>query len=200
MVLALTACVAVAGEPGTFVGRVAVELVEDIEHDHRLRLLEDFGYRDADGKLWLARKGGIVDGLHRPGERPSWARLVYAGRLRKAAVVHDYFVAEKAQPWLDVHRMYHGATRAEGASAPEAKIEYLLTYASGWRWEPRGSSCYGSCHAGATMLAWKPQLDVDTLRPLVDWIWADAPGLEEIERRADGLISKPGPHLFSQGF
>lgn len=195
-----TGCLTAAAADGAFSGRVVVELVDDIEHDHRLRLLEDFTFRDSKGRVWVAQKGGIVDGLLAPEIDPSWVRLPYAARLRKAAIVHDYFVATKTQQWRDVDRMYYEANVAEGVSAPEAKIVFMLTYATGWRWEPRGSSCYGSCHAAAAMLAWKPVLELEALRPLAQWIWSADPGLDEIERRTGALIRKPGPHLFSQGY
>lgn len=183
-----------------FSGRVAVELVDDIEFDHRLRLLEDFSFRDEHGRLWVARKGGLVDGIPALAGGTSWVRLPYAGKLRKASVLHDYFVAAKTEPWREVHRMYFAANLAEGVSVPEAKIVHMLTYASGWRWEPLGSSCYRGCHSAASMLAWRPALDTEKLRPLVDWIWSSAPELDEIERRTDPLIREPGPHIFSQGY
>lgn len=183
-----------------FSGRVAVELVEDIAHDHRLRLLEDFSFRDGDGRLWVARKGGIVDGMPAQAVDSSWVQLPYAGKLRKASVVHDYFVSLKTEPWREVHRMYFAANLAEGVSTPEAKILHMLVYAGDWRWEPRGSSCYRSCHSAATMLAWRPVTEIEALRPLVDWIWASSPSLDEIEQRTDALIRKPGPHIFSQGY
>lgn len=190
---------AIAADSG-FSGRVAVELLDNIENDHRLRLLEDFSFRDPNGRVWTARAGGIVDGMPAPAGKPAWFRLQYPGRLRKAAVVHDYYVAEKREPWRDVHRMYFYANLAEGVSSPEAKIAYMLIYAAGWRWEPRGSSCYGSCHAAASILAWRPDVEIDSLQPLTDWIWASDPGLDDIDRRADKLIRRPGPHLFSQGY
>jgi hypothetical protein len=196
-----SACpVGICDEQAAFSGRVIVELLGAPDHDHRLRLLEDFSFRDAGGRLWVARAGGIVDGTTLPEAMPDWVQAPFGGRLRKASVLHDYFVAQKAEPWRDVHRMHHDANVLEGASAAAAKTEYLGLYAAGWRWEPRGSSCYRSCHAAASMLAWRPIADMESLRPLVDWIWESAPSLDEIDRRADALIRKPGPHLFSQGY
>jgi hypothetical protein len=183
-----------------FSGRVVVELLGDSESDHRLRLLEDFSFRDPRGRVWTAHAGGIVDGTTLPGMMPDWVQSPRPGRLRMALVLHDYFVEQKAEPWRDVHRMLYAAAIAEGVSPPEAKTEYLGVYAAGWRWEPRGSSCYRSCHAAASTLAWRPIADMAALRPLVDWIWESAPSLDDIDRRADALIAKPGPHLFSQGY
>ena len=60
----LCICISVlAAEPAGFIGKVVVELLDDIEYDHQLRLVEDFGFRDPDGRVWLARKSGIIDGV-----------------------------------------------------------------------------------------------------------------------------------------
>lgn len=188
----------VASEPAGFIGKVVVELLDDIEFDHKLRLIEDFSFRDANGRVWLARRNGVIDGVSIPVELRPLVTLPFARELRKASVVHDYFVRLKTEPWQEVHRMFYSANRAEGVSPPEAKIAYMTVYAGGWRWEPRGSSCYRSCHAAADMLAWKPVVTHEDLKPLVDWIWQSDPELDAIDAKADTVIRKPGPHIFSQ--
>lgn len=198
--LALTAvlCAGMAGaaEPGKFTGKVVVELIDDVEFDHKLRLKEDFGFEDPAGKLWLARKDGVLAGCSTPPEvRPF---LAFEEPLRKALVVHDYFCGAKTEPWKETHRMFYHANLAERVSPPQAKIVHMAMYAGGWRWETRASSCYRTCHQGATMLAWKPVVEQADLKPLVDWIWQADPSLEEIEARVDSVIKKPGPHLFGQ--
>jgi hypothetical protein len=185
-----------AAEPGRFLGRVVVELVEEIEFDHKLRLVEDFGFEEPTGKVWLARKGDVLDGSSVPPE----VRLFspFGEQLRKAFVVHDYFSRVKTEPWRQTHRMFFHANVAEGVSQPQAKVLHLALHAGGWRWEVRGTSCYRTCHQGARMLAWKPVTDEADLKPLADWIWQANPSLDEIEARVDAVIRKPGPHLFGQ--
>ena len=94
--------------------------------------------------------------------------------------------------------MLYAASLTEGLSEGEAKLLYMTVYAGGWRWEPRGSSCYGSCHAGAALLAWRPDVTQAELKPVVDWLRQGNPGLEEIEKRVDAATKRPGPHLFAQ--
>jgi len=194
---ALVFCAALsAAEPGRFIGRVVVELVDDVEFDHKVRLVEDFGFEDPAGKVWLARKDGVLDGSSVPPEVRPFSP--FGESLRKAFVVHDYFCRAKTEPWRETHRMFFHANIAEGVSQPQAKILHMATHAGGWRWEVRGTSCYRTCHQGARMLAWKPVVDESDLGPLVDWIWQANPSLEEIEARVESITRKPGPHLFGQ--
>ena len=194
---ALLCAAALAQQPGRFVGKVVVELLDDVEHDHKLKLLEDFGYEDPGGKLWLARKDGILDGSPISPALRSLS-LPFLGDYRKASVVHDYFCRTRTEPWKQAHRMLYSASLAEGLTPLEAKLLYLAVYAGGWRWEVSGSSCYASCHASAASLAWKPAATQEELRPLVAWIQETDPGLEDIERKVDNSIRKPGPHFFAQ--
>ena len=196
LALAVFAGAAIAAEPGRFMGRVLVELVDGIEFDHKLRLAEDFGFEDPAGKLWLARRDGILDGSSVPPEVRPFSP--FGESLRKAFVIHDYFSRVKSEPWRDTHRMFFHANLAEGVSQPQAKILHMAMYAGGWRWEVRGTSCYRTCHQGARMLAWKPVVDEADLKPVTDWIWQANPSLEEIEARVDAIIRKPGPHIFGQ--
>jgi hypothetical protein len=189
---------ALSAGQGKFTGTVAVELMDEIEFDHKLKLLQDFGFRDAGGKVWLARKGGILDGASLPRELRDLTGLPFVVEYRKASVVHDYYCRVKTEPWRDVHRMFYDASLVEGISEPEAKTLYLAVYAGGWRWEIPGTSCYRSCHASAASLAWKPVVTESIIQPMVEWIKQANPTLDEIEKRVDAVTRRPGPHLFAQ--
>jgi hypothetical protein len=183
-------------EESQFIGRVVVELLDTIEFDHKLKLKEDFGFRDTEGKLWLAREDGILEGCSVPPEvRPY---LPFEPGLRKAFVVHDYFCRTKTERWQQTNRMLYHANIAEQVNRAHAKVLHMAMHAGGWRWETKDSSCYRTCHQGARMLAWKPVTDAGDLKPLIDWIWQQDPALEEIEARVDAVIRKPGPHIFGQ--
>jgi len=201
LVLAAAACVgtvALSAGPAQFSGRVVLEVVNDIEFDHKLRLLEDFSFQDADGKVWLAPKGGIVDGTSVPRGLRAIPGLPFEGDYRKASVVHDFQVRAKTQPWREVHRMLYRASLVEGLNEPEAKLIYMVAYAGGGRWELRPSSCYGSCHASSALLAWRPDVTAAELQPVVEWLKLSNPSLEEIEQHVDAVTPRPGPHLFAQ--
>jgi hypothetical protein len=117
---------------------------------------------------------------------------------RKASVVHDAFSRRKVEPWKEVDRMFYAAILTEGLSTREAKLLYMAVYAGGWRWEPRESSCYKSCHAGAALLSWQPDVTLSELAPVADWLQQTDPSLEEIEKRVDTAVKRPGPHVFAQ--
>ncbi len=192
--------VAVSADQARFSGKVAVELLDEIEFAHKLRLLDDFAFTDASGKVWLARKGGILDGESVPRQLHSMGGLPFLSEYRKAAVVHDYFCRVRSEPWRQVHRMFYHASVVGGLSENEAKALYAVVYAGGWRWEQSGSSCYRSCHAAAASLAWKPAATPAEVQPVLQWIEQNGPTLDEIDARMDAVIRKPGPHLFAQGY
>jgi hypothetical protein len=191
--------VAVSADQAGFSGKVVVELLDGIEFAYKLRLLDDFAFTDASGKVWLARKGGILDGESVPRGLYSLGGLPYPSEYRKAAVVHDYFCRVRTEPWRQVHRTFYHASIVEGVSASQAKALYAVIYAGGWRWEQKGSSCYRSCHAAAASLAWEPAVIPAEVQPVLQWIAQQGPTLDEIDARMDAVIRKPGPHLFAQG-
>ena len=200
--LAITAAclctVAMSADQGAFSGKVVVELLDEIEFAQKLRLLDDFAFTDADGKVWQARKGGILDGETIPRGLHSLAGLPFLAEYRKSAVVHDYFSRVRTEPWRLVHRTLYHASVVEGVSETEAKALYAVVYAGGWRWEPKGSSCYRSCHASVASLAWKPATNQAEVQPVLEWIAQSGPTLDEIDAHLDAAIRKPGPHVFAQ--
>ncbi len=192
--------VALSAERAGFSGKVVVELLDGIEFAYKLRLLEDFAYTDASGKVWLARKGGILDGESVPRDLYSLGGLPYPAEYRRAAVVHDYFCRVRTEPWRQVHRTFYQASIVEGVGEAQAKALYAVVYAGGWRWEQKGSSCYRSCHAAGPLLAWKPEAALAEVQPVLQWIAQDRPTLDEIDARMDAAIRRPGPHLFAQRY
>jgi len=187
-----------SADSSRFAGKVVLELIDSIEFDHKLMLVSDFGYQDAQGKLWLVPKGEIIDGYSIPPQLQPLIASPSVAEYRKASVVHDAFSRRKTEPWREVDRMFYAAILTEGLSAGEARLLYMAVYAGGWRWEPRGSSCYKSCHAGAALLSWQPDVTLSELAPVVDWLQQGDPSLEEIEKRVDAAVKRPGPHVFAQ--
>lgn len=185
-------------EPGVFSGRVVLEVMDEIEFVQKLRLMGNFTYTDSLGRAWPAKKGSVLDGETIPRELISIGGLPYIAEFRRASVIHDYFSRLKADPWRAVHRMLYDAVIAEGVSQNQAKVLYAAVYAGGWRWEPLGSSCYRGCHAAATMLAWKPRVALREIEPLVPWLMQQSPDLDDIDKRVDAAIKRPGPHVFAQ--
>lgn len=192
--------VALSADPAGFSGKVVVELLDGIEYAYKLRLLQDFSFTDASGKVWLARKGGILDGESVPRGLYSLSGLPYPSEYRKAAVVHDYFCRVRTEAWREVHRTFYQASVVEGLSESQAKALYAVVYAGGWRWEQKGSSCYRSCHAAVASLAWEPAATPAEVQPVLEWIAQAGPTLDEIDARLDAVIRKPGPHLFAQRY
>jgi hypothetical protein len=189
---------ALAAAPGRFVGKVVVEWLDD-PFVPKLRLREDFGFEDQTGKLWLARQGQVLDGASIPPVFRETIGMPFVGEYRRASVVYDYYCQVMSEPWRDVHRMFYRASVTEGVGEVDAKVMYAALYAAGLRWEMPGSSCFGSCHAAAPSLTWKPQTEEEDVRPVLEWVRRTNPNLEEIDKRVDAAVKKPGPHVFAQG-
>lgn len=191
---------AAAGEHARFVGRVAVEWLDDDPFVARMRLLEPFAFHDAQGRQWNAPAGQILDGRSLP--MPFLDRIgqPFVGDYRHTNVIYEAQVKAMSRPWYEVHRMFYQASVAEGVQQVQAKEMFMLLYAAGVRWETRDSSCFRSCHAGLESLSWKPVVEERDLDAMTHWIRHSDPSLDAIERKLDETILKPGPHIFAQGF
>jgi hypothetical protein len=198
VVCALGVCSLPQAGDAEFSGKVVLEVLDDLALDHKLRLLQDFAFHDERGRVWLAPQGAVLDGWSIPRELRALPGLPLESEYRKSAVVHDFHSRARTQPWRDVHRMLYFAALTEGIPPSEANVLYMTVYASGWRWEPKPSSCYGSCHAAAELLTWRPDAKAAELEPIAAWLQQSFPRLEEIDKRVDAALKRPGPHLFAQ--
>jgi len=189
---------ALSAAQGRFVGKVVVEWLDD-PFVAKLRLREDFGFEDPAGKLWLAPQGQVLDGASIPPVFRDMIGMPFVGDYRRASIVYDYYCQVMSEPWRDVHRMFYYASLTEGAGEVNAKVMYAALYAAGLRWEMAGSRCFRSCHVAAPSLTWKPQVENEDVRPVVEWVKQANPSLEEIDSRLDATLKKPGPHVFAQG-
>lgn len=189
-----------AAQEAAFVGRVVAEWIDDDPFVQKIRLVEPFAYRDTQGKTWTADGAHVLDGRSFSPIASELIGSAFAGELRRANLVFDYQSKSMAHPWREVHRMYFDALRTKGVPSVDAKQIYAAVYATGPRWETRDSSCFRTCHSNLLTLAWKPQVEPEIVRPVLEWIRAQDPDIEQIERRLNAVVLKPGPHLFTQGF
>lgn len=125
-------CLNQAEAQGSFQGDVNTKW---ISNGRGMQLTESFAFTDALGRVWEVPKGTIVDGASIP--RVLWTIVgaPFAGKYRKASVIHDYFCETMSRPWQDVHKAFFDAQLAEGNSEYHAKLLYGGVYAWGPRWE-----------------------------------------------------------------
>lgn len=184
-------------EQGEFEGKVVVEWVDE-GFVPSMRLMQDFGFRQAQGKLWVAARGQVLEGKAMP---PLFRDLVgqpFDGGFRKAAVVYDAAAQKMTEHWQHSQRMFFDASVVEGVPEPEAKVMYLVLAAQGTRWEIAGSRCYGSCHGQSEPLEWRPVVDEARLTSLMKWVRTEDPRIEEIDLQVHEAIRAYGPHIFEQ--
>lgn len=106
--------------------------------DYGLQLLDDFGYVDKSGKIWLAVKGAYLNGASFP--RPLWGRIgsPFIGPFRKASIIHNNYIGTHPSPYCDIAKrrqadeMYYNACLHCGCSVRLASIIYICASLSSW--------------------------------------------------------------------
>jgi hypothetical protein len=118
-------------ELGRYTGRLVLEPLAD---GRRMRVLEHFGFMDADGYHWPVKPLTKVDGASIP--RVLWSLIggPFEGKYRNASVVHDYYCDVRSADWKAVHRMFYRAMLVSGVSVRRAKVMYAAVYFAGPKW------------------------------------------------------------------
>lgn len=182
-------------EHGSFQGKVMVEWLDE-PFVPAMRLVEDFGFRQANGKVWKVSRGQIIDGRGLPPLLRDLVGSPYEGGFRKSAVIYESATQRMSENWRAAQRMFFEASVVEGVAPLEAKVMYLLLVIQGSRWEVPGSHCFGSCHGVSEPLQWRPVIDEVRTAELMKWVRAADPQLEEIDLRGQAAIRALGPHIF----
>ena len=119
-----------------FSGDVIVQWLDD---GRTMELLEDFSFVDAKGTSWQAPAGSIVNGASIP--RILWPVVgsPFAGRYRRASVLHDVACQKRTRPWKKVHKMFYQAMRADKTQKAKAKQMYKAVRMFGPRWDEDGN-------------------------------------------------------------
>lgn len=106
----------------------ALWLTEDGTEDRRMRLIENFWFRDPGGKKWEAQKGDEVDGASIPRALWTLAGSPYTGDYRRASIVHDVACDNargNAAKRRAADRMFYHACRTGGCSIWQATLLYI---------------------------------------------------------------------------
>jgi hypothetical protein len=79
-----------------------------------MRTVEDFGFRQTQGKFWKVTRGQVFDGRGMP---PLFSDLVgppYQGSFRKSSMVYESATQRMTDKWDEAQRMFFEAAVAEG--------------------------------------------------------------------------------------
>lgn len=116
---------------GQYKGSIRTEWLDD---GRQMRLLSTVKYYDPYGVEWSAPEKSIVDGASIP--KPVWSFIgsPFAGRYRKASVIHDVACQDKVKRWEDVHETFYWAMLASKVARWKAKVMYAAVYMGGPRW------------------------------------------------------------------
>lgn len=116
---------------GVYSGNVKAEWLKD---GRRMKLLENFSYKDPNNVNWQAPKGSIVDGASIPTFAWSFIGSPFSGKYRNASVIHDIACQNKDRTWEVVHLSFYYGMLASDVSKLKAKIMYAAVYHFGPRW------------------------------------------------------------------
>lgn len=115
-----------------YVGDVVAKWLPD---GRTMELTEDFFFVDANGLVWSAPKGSIVDGASIP--RFFWRYIgsPFVGKYRNASVIHDVYCQTKSRPHKQVHKVFLEMMLVSGVDKDEASKMYLAVKVGGPKWQ-----------------------------------------------------------------
>lgn len=146
-----------AGE-ANFVGTLEL-LPAGCEKTPRCQLGQEFGFVDATGLGWQARKGLLTDGA----SIPPWAQPLVGGPFEKAfikaAIIHDHYCDRRVRPWRQTHRVFYDALLKSDVPKGKAGIMYFAVMVGGPKWAklikgkpcPVGMGCINSAEVSASI-------------------------------------------------
>jgi hypothetical protein len=188
--------------PVHFIGTVSVSWLTQPGADRDMKLDQDFGFEDAGGLVWTAKKNAIVNGASIPEFFWSTFGSPFIGDDRRASVLHDYYCDVKTRPAAATHRMFYEACRAGGVGTVRAKTMYSMVKAFGPDWMVVAESIVVNGHTvieeGGT-LTFSRTMPRAEFSELMQWIEFEDPSIEEIdteiEKRAMTVLVLPPAEL-----
>ena len=167
-----------AGNFGKFKGRLITTWGDD---GRKMILEETFSYIDPRTKIWKVPKGTTVDGASIPWAMWSIIGGPFAGKYRRASVIHDYFCDLRSRPWKQVHRVFFNAMLAAGVEERKAKIMYAAVYHFGPRWTSGLSRISGGPSQQEANFVATPVFSQEAFDRLIDKVSTENPSLAAIE-------------------
>lgn len=185
---------------GAFLDQLNVQMLDD---GRKLKLLNDYRYRDPRDEIWIAPNGWTVDGASIP--QTFWSRIggPLEGQYRNASVIHDYYCDSKKKTWQETHLNFYYGMRAAGVGEVKAEVMYYAVYKYGPRWKPvsrqlcQTLSGHTVCDIVSTVMHVAPpatQADLREVENLQRELEANGPiGADRIRDRASATMLERFP-------
>jgi hypothetical protein len=122
---------------GSFSGNPKTEWLSAPGGDRNMRLIETFSYIDPQGRRWDAPTGCITDGASIPQTLWSSVGSPFTGNYRRAAILHDSALQNRAILRVDADNMFYFACLAGGCTPIESKLLYAGVRVGSWATETR---------------------------------------------------------------
>lgn len=182
-------------------GRFLLEWLDE-GGGQKMRLLDSIKFTDAESNEWEAPIEAEIEATSLSPTLQTLFGAPFEAKNRKAALLHQYFVRARTQPWKETHRMYYEASRSLGVQEVDAKAMYMALYADGPRWAVKKSLCERACHTkemvAKSAMTWRPVVRQSALQPIADWIEQENPTLDQIDESVNAAITAAGPHLLGE--
>ena len=162
-------------QAGSFEGEFVAKFLDD---GRLVLLLEPITFTDKNGSKWPVPKGITVDGASIP--RALWAIVggPFAGKYRRASVVHDHYCVTRDRDWRDVHRMFFEGCLADKVDLGQAKLMYAAVRRFGPRWTMT-RNIFGQ----AEIIDQTIEFDQDEFDRLLQFVEENNPTPDQIDRR-----------------
>ncbi|EHK55206.1 hypothetical protein MAXJ12_21264 [Mesorhizobium alhagi CCNWXJ12-2] len=170
--------------PVRFIGTVSVSWLTQPGADRDVKLEQDFGFKDASGLVWTAKKNAVVNGASIPQIFWSTFGSPFIGDYRRASVLHDYYCEVRTRSSAATHRMFYEACLAGGVGPLKAKTMYTMVKTFGPSWSVVAESIVVN---GQTVIKEGGTLTFSRTMPqtefsdVIQWIEAENPPIEEID-------------------
>jgi hypothetical protein len=188
--------------PVRFIGTVSVSWLTQAGADRDMKLTQDFGFEDAGGLVWTAKRNAIVNGASIPQIFWSTFGSPFIGDYRRASVLHDYYCEVRTRPAAATHLMFYQACLAGGVGTVKAKTMYTMVKTFGPSWSVAREAIVVNGHTvieeGGT-LTFSRTMPRAEFSELMQWIEFEDPPIEEIdaeiEKRAMTVLVLPPAEL-----
>ena len=170
--------------PVHFIGTVSVAWLTQPGADRDMKLNQNFGFEDAGGLVWTAKKNAVINGASIPQIFWSTFGSPFIGDYRRASVLHDYYCEVRSRPSAATHHMFYEACLAGGVGQVKAKTMYTMVkiFGPSWMVMASGIEINGSnVIAKGGMVTFSRMMSPGEFSEVAQWIEFENPPIADID-------------------
>lgn len=137
LTVAMSPTVALCGTHGEFIGNNST--IKSAGDGMSAEVVDGLLYKEQGGRSWTIPAGTVVENKCFPGLLLDRIGPPFAGSIRNASLLYNYFCLNQTRERSDVNRMFREAMLASGMEQREADVLYYAIERFGPRWKVAGS-------------------------------------------------------------